>query len=346
MKKNNVCLIIGIISFLLLFSITASNYLKTGESNLQNTMDSHRFSKLNLIPENNNMANAGTTSKNDSGCSSILVHVKKGHDVLSYRRDSGYPADIIINKVNFNDRTAIKEYKTQKGYFTHTIITENGWIISIGGKDDPNTNKYLEKLGSDIISKGYIEKKDMQRANAVIRQSGWGHFVIKSPDDDVGVTANDYRTSYSMTRLFKMNDGDYIKVPNNPRYYNHGNFNKFSNDPINAAIEIAGKDIYGQDRRNIITYEYTNDNNVKNINIWASFDGGALIRGRGTPDNILYMENRIARSELPKIPGKKFLGNQKLNNNSIMSSVLDDQSTISSIDTAKDLKSYLNQLNI
>ncbi len=342
--KNSICLTIGIITFLLLFSTITYNYLKEGESDLQNTMNSHKFSKSNLAYDSNIKSKAGNIS--DGGCSSVLLHVKKGHDVLSYRRDSGYPADIVINKVNFNGQTAIKEYKTQNGYFTHTIITENGWIISIGGKDDVSTNKYLEKLGSDIISKGYIEKKDVQRANTVIGKSGWGHFVIKSPDDNVGITSYDYRVSYSMTRMFKMKDGDYIKVPNNPRYYNYGKFCKFDDNPINAAIEITGKDIYGQDRRNIITYEYVNDNNLKNMNIWASFDGGALIRGGGTPDNILYMGNKIVRSELPKIPGKKFLGNQKLESKPNVNAILDDQSIISSIDAGKDLKFYLSHLNI
>ena len=345
MKKNNIYLTIGIISFLLLFSITASNHLKTGESYLQNPLYSHKFSKLSPVSENDIPVEVINTS--NGGCTSVLIHVKKGYDILSYRRDSGYPADIIIDKVNFNGQAAIKEYKTQNGYFTHTIITKNGWIISIGGKDDSTTNKYLEKLGSDIISKGYIEKKDVRQANTVIKQSGWGHFVIKSPDDNVGIAAYDYRLSYSTTRLFKMKDGDYIKVPNNPRYYNSGKFNKFNDNPVDAAIKITGKDIYGQDRRNIITYECTDDNNLENVNIWASFDGGALLRGNGgNPDNILYMGKRIARGELPKIPGKKFLGSQKLNNRPDVNLILDYQNTISSIDTMKSLKFYLSQLNI
>jgi hypothetical protein len=169
-------------------------------------------------------------------------------------------------------------------------------------------NKQLETLGRTIISKGKIEKKDIKTANTIIKGNGWGHFVIKSPDDNVGITSCDYRVSLSMTKLFKMKDGDYIKVPNNPRYYRYGKFNKFSNDPANAAIKIIGNDIFGQNRRDVITYSYNNSNS-KIVDIWASFDGGTLLNSaKGSPDNIQFFGKKIYANELPKIPDKKFLG--------------------------------------
>ena len=333
-------LTIGTLSFLLLFSIIDSDLSNKMEgSNLQNTVDSNKISKLNPSYENNTGSNSSDVL-NATGCCSVLVHVGPGHDVMSYRRDSVHSADIIIDKINFNGQNAIKEYKIQGGYFTHTIITENGWIIGIGGKDDPNTTKRLEIIGSDIISKGHIERGDMEQANAIIEKNGWGHFIIKSPDDNVGITACDYRVSLSIIKLFKMKDGDYVKVPNNPRYYGHGKFNRFDKDPDNAAIKIIGNDIYGQSRRDVITYDY----NSKKVDVWASFDGGALLWGpRGNPDNIRYLGNEINGNELPVIPNKKFLGEENLDNPPI-NSIFSNQKIVSSLNNVNNLK--LAQLNI
>ncbi|HIH62303.1 MAG TPA: hypothetical protein HA298_06485, partial [Methanobacteriales archaeon] len=60
---------------------------------------------------------------------------------------------MIIDKTNFMGYDAIHEYKEDGGYFTHLIITEEGWIIGIGGNDDPSINKELEELGGEIVSK-------------------------------------------------------------------------------------------------------------------------------------------------------------------------------------------------
>lgn len=343
MKSNIIRLIMGILALLLIFSIMASDIsIKIEKPNLQNAVNLNKASKLNYTNENITRSTSKDTL-NETGCCSVLIHVGPGHDVLSYRRDSVNSADIIIDKINFNGQTAIKEYKTQRGYFTHTIITENGWMISIGGKDDPNTTKRLEQLASDIISKGHIEKEDINKANAIIERNGWGHFLIKSPDDNVGITSCDYRVHASITKLFKMKDGDYVKVPNNPRYYGYGKFNRFSNDPDNAAIKIIGTDIYGQSRRDVITYDY----NSEKVDIWASFDGGALLWGpAGNPDNIQYLGSKINGKDLPLIPDKKFLGKEDLNIIPTTNSVFSNQKIVSSLNNVNSLKPSLAQLNI
>ena len=344
MKSNIKYLTVGILSFMLLFSITASDLSnKTEGSNLQNTADLNKASKLNHVYGDSTESYPKDVT-NNTGCCSVLVHVSHGHDVLSYRRDSAYSANIIIDRTNFDGQNAIKEYKIQKGYFSHTIITENGWIIGIGGKDNPTTTRHLEQLASDIISKGHIERGDIVKANAIIERNGWGHFLIKSPDDTVGLAACDARVSASTIKLFKMKDGDYVKVPNNPRYYGYGKFSRFSSDPDNAAIKIVGTDIYGQSRRDVITYDYTS----KKVDIWASFDGGALLWGsRTSPDNIQYIGNKINGSSLPVIPGKKFLGEEILDTKeSQINPLFSNQNIIPSFNNINNLKSYLSKLNI
>ena len=137
MKGKIINFIIGILSLLLLFSIIAPDLsAQIDESNLQNIVDLNKVSKLNSTNKDAELGSNDTF--NDTGCCSVLVHVgAPAMMLLSYRRDSVNFANILIDKINFNGQTAIKEYKTQGGYFTHTIITQNGWIIGIGGKDDP-----------------------------------------------------------------------------------------------------------------------------------------------------------------------------------------------------------------
>ena len=319
MENKNKFLIMGIVLSLILFTnIMAFNPSeKIKESNPQNV--SIPLNLGHVYGVNGTELDAINSSWNDTGCCSVIVHVKQGHDIVSYRRDSGYAANILIKRIKFNGQNAIVQYKIKNGYFSHVIITENGWIISIGGNDGPITNELLEKLGSNIMSRGNIEKRDLDEANLIIQRNGGGHFVIKSPDDNVGATIYDSRFSISRTELFKMNDGDYIKVPNTPIYYNHGSFSKYGLNPVDAAIQIIGKDPYGVDRRDILTYELINDNNSTKVTISASFDGGTLTgRNNGKPDNILFIDNnssisnKIKANEIPRIPNKMFLGEETL----------------------------------
>lgn len=258
-----------------------------------------------------------TVTDNDSGCASVIVNVKPGFDVVSYRRDSNNSADTIIDKTNFTGQNSFREYKTQGGNFTHIIITETGWIICIGGKDGPDTNKKLIKLASDIISRGNIQKEDLEKAHSIIKSNKWGHFMIKSPDDTVGVTAYDFRNLAitNMSEMVKMKDGDYVKITNNPRFYAHEEFNKITSNPVDAAIRIVGEDPYGLVRRDVTTYQYTNIKNTTKVDSWASFDGGAMLTGaHGYPDDIVYFGKVVKGNELPTIPDKKYLGQEILRN--------------------------------
>lgn len=275
------------------------------------------FNEVNTIECANLPSVDPTLGDNDSGCASVIIHVKPGFDIVSYRRDSNNSADTFIEKMNFAGQNAILQYKTQGGNFTHTIITENGWIICIGGKDGPDTNKMLLKLAEDIISRGSIKKEDLDKAHSIIKGNKWGHFMIKSPDNNLGVTAYDFRNLAitNMTDMIKINDGEYVKITNNPNYYAHDQFNKFSSDPVDAAIRIEGEDTYGLARRDVTTYQFTNVNNTTMVDFWASFDGGAMVSGaHGYPDDIYYFGNKTNGNELPIIPDKKYLGQEVLRN--------------------------------
>lgn len=242
-------------------------------------------------------------------CCLVMVSLRNNHNVISYRRDAEYPADIIIERTKFNGQNAIHQYKKEGGYFTHLIITEKGWIIGLGGKDDPNINKRLEKIGSEIISKNKIEKGNIEQVDKILKENKWGFFIIKSPKDEVGLAVYDGRIEANKISIFKIKNGEYVKVTNNPRYYEQGNFKEIDHDPLKAALKITATDPYGLCRRDIITYEY----NKGKVKIWASFDGGNLLEGAtGSPDNIKFLRHKIAGEKIPSVPNKKFLGNESL----------------------------------
>lgn len=253
------------------------------------------------------------TIKTESGCCSVLIHVKKGLDVFAYRRDSTYAANLYIKKVKWYGKETIKEYKLVNGYFFHTIISKNGWIVSTGGPDVVWINKKLESLAGKISVKGRITKTDINKAYKLLRKLGMGHFLIKDPRGNVGIAI--YNSGRSKVKVFKMKDGEYVSVPNSPRYYRQGRFTAKKYNPVSKALYLAGTDKWGVNRRNIITYKVENIYSSTEINVWASYDGGKLVhRNRGHPDNIIFRGHKIYAKSLPRIMGKKFIGKVTLRN--------------------------------
>lgn len=231
----------------------------------------------------------------------MLLHVKKGYDVFSFRRDSNYPANLYFQKCRWYGKDTLKEYKTTNGYFFHTIVSKDGWILSEGGPDVPYLNKKLEDLGGQTSVSGKITSSTIAAATGILRSLGMGHFVIKSPDDHVGLVT--YNGGSLKTALFKMSDGQYVSVPNSPSCYRSGYDS--TTDPVDSAINLAVTDRWGVNRRDIITYQVINVKDLVNystlVNVYAS-------DSRGTPDNIVFEGKSISKYSLPRAPNKMFVG--------------------------------------
>lgn len=265
---------------------------KSSNSAIQNTKAS----------SSNDLVNNYT--KTDDDCCSVIIHSSNGHDVVSFRRDSTEAADLYIIKDKWYGKDVLKEYKTTGQYFSHNIITDDGWIICAGGG---GTNSEMEKLAGEIMLRGTITQRDIQKAQTLLTKQQIGHFIIKSPQNLVGITISNGKNRLS--KIFTMMDGTFICVPNNPKFYREGFYLSINTDPVEAAIYIAGTDLYGINRRNIMTYEVKNDSLKNIINVWASFDGGALIGIlKGNPDNVNFLGRIYNANILPKIPDKLFLG--------------------------------------
>lgn len=293
------------------FGSNQVNYTTHNVMNINNNTSNVNSTKISEVPKT---ASNTVPQKIGNGCCSVLLHVKNGVDVFAYRRDSTYAANLYIKKISWYGKEALKEYKTTNGYFFHTIIAKNGWIVSTGGPDVVWINKKMESLAGKISTKGKITRTDMNSAYSLLKKLRMGHFLIKDPQGNVGLAV--YYYGGSKLKIFKMRNGEYVSVPNSPRYYRSGVLStaKLSN-PVSAAIYLAGTDRWGVNRRNIITYEVKNILNITRINIWASFDGGKLIkRYRGKPDNIIFAGRVIYAKSLPRIPNKKFIGQATLKN--------------------------------
>ena len=260
-----------------------------------------------------------TTSKNkkasenelSSGCCSVVLHESDSSFAYGFRRDHTYSVDMYINKTKLNGKETIKTYKLAKGYFTHAVVLADGWFIGIGGRDNIRVNKNLEKLGAKIASKGKISTKDTNTALQQLKTIGMGHFVIKSPDGNVGVVLyNKGNRGGTINTVFKMKKGEYLSVPNGPSYYRKGKYTVKKSNLVDAAIYIAGTDKWGHNRRNIIVYDVKKIENATNVKIWASNDDGKYV-GRSSKkwaDNILYNGTKTKANSLPIIPNKKYIG--------------------------------------
>jgi len=250
-----------------------------------------------------------------SGCCSVVLHGGNDSFAYGFRRDHTYSVDIRIQKTKLNGKEAIKTYKLNKGYFTHALVLADGWFVGIGGWDNINVNKNLEKVGSKIASNGKIKNNDLNTPLKYLKSIEMGHFVIKSPDGTVGVVLyNKGNARGTIKTVFKMKKGDYVSVPNGPSYYRKGAYVKKSN-LVDSAIYVAGTDRWGSNRRNIIIYDVKKIENATNVEIWASNDDGKYVgvSSKRYSDNIIYNGTKTKASSIPVIPNKKYIGKICLN---------------------------------
>ncbi len=296
----------------LMGSASAANTTNVKHSNNQNISNQHFKLISNHYNSTTNTVKKVNSTKNQIvpgyGCCSVLVHVRKGYDVYSFRRDSVYTANLYIKKTNWYGKEALEEYKTTNGYFFHTIITKNGWIFGAGGPDIPSLNRQLMELAGRTSASGHITARTVTSATSLLRQMGMGHFLIKAPDDYVGAVT--YNGGSLKTALFKMSEGQYVSVPNSPSCYRTGYISTVN--PVASSISLAMTDRWGVNRRNIMTYQVQNVKDLvnysTNVKIWAS-------DSRGTPDNIVFNGNLISKYSIPRAPNKKLIGQMVFKDN-------------------------------
>ena len=251
---------------------------------------------------------------NLSECSSIVLHVSDNEGVISVRRDSTDPADIMIERGNWGNIQYLKQYKDDgSGYFSHAIVTSNGWLIGNGGITDGSVFRQIEGIASEMVVNNQITDDYLSRIYAILSGYSLGHFVIKASDGTYGVVFN------NVHHVSKLLPGQYVVCPNVYSLSQKGNFNTGAN-PVDEGIRLDYSDTYGVNRRNVMTYHWkltTSPNGLSySVDSYASNDNGAGV-GRSTAslsDNVYYFGQYYSRYSIPMTLGKLYLGTQVFDN--------------------------------
>ena len=204
-----------------------------------NFAPNHLNSDLTNNHLNNDLTPILSNDTNNFGCCSIVMQLEGNDTLMSYRRDSNYEADVFIEKVNWHGIPAIKQYKTENKYFNHVIITNNGWVIGLGGIDDGIDSERCENITAKMISDDYsISEKYLTQIQDIKKPYGRGHVVIKAPNGNYG-----FATPTKM-KTGKLNPGEYISIPNDYELSRRGNISLNTKDRIKAMVNLSQTDIY------------------------------------------------------------------------------------------------------
>lgn len=249
-----------------------------------------------------------TNGDSDEGCCTVLIQITGSHHVVAFRRDAKFPAELIITQNSFHGKNAEIQYKVTGGLFYHTIITSDGWIVGTGGVGTTH-NQELISLAGEILDNGRVNSDFLQKAQSILTNMGVGHFLIKSPDNHVGLVITHEGTT--LNKLFKMQDGKFVSAPNVPQYYREGNYNEFNGNPLTACAEIVGTDLWGVNRRDVIIHDVQKKAVNTQLKLWAAYDDGSLInrKSEGGPDDIRLLKDEVTYGkDLPIIPDLTKIG--------------------------------------
>ncbi len=243
----------------------------------------------------------------NSSCCSVVIQVSDKESLISFRRDSTYQATINIIKTKWYGVNITKQYKTVGTYFVHAIVTSNGWVMGFGGADKPVIQSNIVSSAGEMFYKNSITNAGMRKIYNLLVQLGIGHTVIKAPDGRIGIAIYNKGGTYFVSKL---SNGEYVSVPNSLSSYRRGYYTRFSIDPVNAGIKIAGTDRYGINRREIISYHNIVSSSNQLLKIYATDDTGKLLNRRdsGLKDPINCFGKYYSTNLLPVIPNKLLIG--------------------------------------
>jgi len=249
-----------------------------------------------------------TNSTDLTGCCSVVCQLDGNNSLMSFRRDAKYSADIKIEQIDWHGKQAIKQYKTDKGYFCQVIITSDGWTVGYGGLDDGFDNEYVENITADMILKNDISEDGLKEIQRIKTAHKRGHAIIKAPNGHYGAVINNTHFTGDLK------EGDYLSVPNNYSYFRSGHIPLNTSDKIKSMQNLEISDGYGTERRDITTYFFHHVDNEtfkgNIIDIFMSNDDGSFY-GTETGnfhDDIHFNGTVIKGSSLPIAPSYSKLG--------------------------------------
>lgn len=258
------------------------------------------FGTYSAFIHDNAVQNAPNTNETDMvGCCSIILQLDGNDTIMSYRRDSNLDADIHIENVNWHGYNVIKQYKTDNNYFCHVIITSDGWVIGLGGTDDGIDNQIAENITANMINdNNTISESDLKKIQKIKEPYGRGHVVIKAPNGNYGFATVD------KLKTGKLVPGQFISIPNDYQYSRGDNITRNMDDQIKSINNLSRSDLYGVDRREIISYDVNigETNNTTDIYV-ANEDGGLVgVNNSIYIDDIYVNDTVIHGKDIPLAP--------------------------------------------
>lgn len=255
--------------------------------------------------QNNDAMPVVSNQTDEFGCCSIVLQLEGNDTLMSYRRDSNVTADVHIEKVNWHGIPAIKQYKTDQGYFNHVIITADGWVIGLGGIDDGIDSEICENITAQMISDDYsISKHGLAKIQEIKKPYGKGHVVIKAPNGNYGfATPTKLKTG-------TLKPGQYISIPNDYSLSRGDKMSLAVKDKIKAMFNLSQTDLYGLDRREIVTYDISIGNETNTTDIYVANEDGSFlgVDYRDCIDNVVFNNTTIKGKDIPLAPDYKKVG--------------------------------------
>ena len=262
---------------------------------------------------------------NDSemtGCCSVMLQLNGTDSMMSFRRDAGNQAEIFIENITWHGHKAVKQYKTDAGYFCQVIVTEDGWTIGYGGIDDGEDNKKIENISASMLNENNtISESTLANICNIKAAYGIGHFLIKAPNGNYGLaTATSYQTG-------KLDPGEYISIPNRIQFMRTGTIPLNSSDKVSSMVDLAISDGFGLTRRDVTTFNFHHiENETFNasvVDMYLSNDDGSMygLSTAGLADNVHFNNTTINASSIPiapkymKIGTVEFLDNNETTGN-------------------------------
>lgn len=245
----------------------------------------------------------------ESECCSVLFQVDESNTAYAFRRDANYEADIFIENFTIDNGFdgvigCIKQYKTNDGYFLQSIITDNGWVVSVGGKSDGANNQIIENTAIDMLKTGNISLYNLTTIQKVLKKDQMGHFVIKAPNGTYAIVFSNKILDGNLK------PGEYISVPNKDSYYRSGHINP--SNPLKTVIKLACTDQFGLERRDITAYLINTGDNGTTANIYVSNDDGNSSFGYDSTVNMtddIHIGDKVVKgSDIPVAPDYTDLG--------------------------------------
>ena len=249
---------------------------------------------------------ADLTNQSDVfGCCSIVLQLDGNHTMMSYRRDSNLTADVYIEEGLWHGIPAIKQYKTEGGYFNHVIVTHDGWVIGLGGIDDGIDSEICENITASMISEdNSISEYGLSQIQEIKKPYGRGHVVIKAPNGNYGfANVNKLKTG-------TLQPGQYISIPNDYMLSRSGNVSLDSPDLVGEMTNLSQTDKYGLDRREIVTYDFQTTENGNVTEIYVANEDGSHVGANYIDciDDIHFNNTVIKGSDIPIGPSYMHVG--------------------------------------